>query len=113
MMAVLLNSALPLFAVLFFLFVLMVSMWQILLINKPMPAYEKLVYHSKHWVLHNTCGKQLNYEQAQIVFSCGLLILLRLQGTNCSKLLILFTDQLTEQQFRFLTIMKKTKQGLS
>ena len=106
---VLLRSGLSWVAIIPLLMVLMGTLAPILRSKRPLPRYEKLSYHPGYWLLHEVNGSQMKYEHASIGFEGGIFILLTLANNNSKKVLTLFNDQITTEQYRTLKFMAFTK----
>jgi hypothetical protein len=72
----------------------------------PLPAYRQLIYHPGYWLLQDKWGHNVQYEKINIRFQGGFFIVLMLTGENSKKELIIFKDQITQEQYRFLEWIK-------
>ncbi len=106
---VILRSGLPLMVSLCFIGVLIFSLRQEMHCRAPMPKIISLSYHSSHWHLTDVKGNVLKYEHASVLFDGGLFFLLVLKGESARKQLIVFYDQLSEGQWRYLKWHEKTR----
>jgi len=103
----LLKSSLPIYAEIGMVFILMVSITQIVRNKTPLPAYTQLSYHMTHWLLHDIHGQSMRYEQAHISFDAGLFMLLTLTSESSARKLVVFRDQLSDAQYRALNVIGK------
>ncbi|MDF1757045.1 MAG: hypothetical protein P1U74_01930 [Legionellaceae bacterium] len=67
----------------------------------------KLAYYQKHWFLYHKNGQELEYEKVQIRLDTGLFMLISLSGINKRKNLIIFYDQICDDERRRLNIIEK------
>tara|TARA_Y100000588_G_C14199580_1_gene901850 strand:+ start:785 stop:1141 length:357 start_codon:yes stop_codon:yes gene_type:complete len=68
-----------------------------------------LLYQKRGWYLCDQNKHSLQYDQASIYFDAGLFILVRLSNSSAKKTLIIFNDQITAAEKRFLKLNEKTK----
>lgn len=104
---VLLRSELPILLVLAILLGLSFLFVSALRIQKPHATYHQLSHHLTYWLLSDSRGRQIKYEQVAIIFEGGFFILLSLRGGNPHTTILLFNDQLTSPQRRALKIITK------
>lgn len=67
----------------------------------------QLSYDTNHWLLSELNGRQLKYQYLTIIFDGGIFSLVKVKGLSPSKTLVIFHDQLTEQQYRILKFSSK------
>ncbi|WP_408606922.1 protein YgfX [Legionella lansingensis] len=91
-----------LISVLFILFTL-----RLLLKPYPYPNYSMLSYEHGKWLLHVKQGSPLKYDRVRVIINTGLFLLVQLIGENRIKLLIIFADQITNDEYRYLKIKEK------
>ncbi len=70
--------------------------------RKPCVEIKKIQFIDNQWVLEFHDGKRENYLQAIILINNFLFSLIQLTSMRRKKLIILFHDQLTAKQLRFL-----------
>ena len=106
---VLLRSALPRTVIVVLLVLLIVVLLNIAKSRRPLPLYQKLTYHLGFWLLHEVGGRQTKYERLSIDFNGGIFMLLKLAGDTHHKILTVFNDQITSEQYRVLKFIAITK----
>lgn len=67
-------------------------------------GYKQLSYHQKYWLLEYIDGRQLQMNHIHINFDGGFFLLLLLTSEKTKKRIIIFNDQITNKQQRFLKI---------
>ncbi len=108
-LVVLFNSALPWPIMMGMLLVLITSGVHQVVSKVPVPAFSKLSYHTHYWLLHPLQGVGVRYEQMRIAFDGGLFLLLTLTNEGSHKKIVIFNDQLTDDQRRALHVIGKIK----
>lgn len=108
-MVVLSQSSLSIYTLSCMLLIICVFFVHIVRSKTPVPAYTQLSYHQTYWLLHDSHQRSVSYEQVCISFDAGLFILLTLTTENISKKLVVFTDQLSDAQYRALNVIGKTR----
>ena len=103
------RSSLPLFIIVTSLLILIFFSLNIYFSKMPSPCYEKICYHPGYWLLYEYCGNHIKYERVVISFDGGLFIILKLSGISPLKNLVIFSDQITEDQYRMLKISAYSK----
>lgn len=80
---------------------------------KPVPyqQYEKIVFTNKVWLLYPQQGEPLTYEKIRIIVSVGLFFVLELSNNGYSKRFVIFSDQITNEVYRYLKINEKYVQN--
>lgn len=76
------------------------------IIRYPVPHshYLMLIYNGKDWLLHDRKERQTSYRKLRIVIDTGLFFLLELQNENQRKMIVIFSDQVTKNDYRLLKI---------
>jgi hypothetical protein len=74
---------------------------------KPNPNYSMLSYNKAGWLLHDNQDQQSSYDRLRIVINTGFFVLLELSTKKHRKLIVIFSDQLTENTYRALSILEK------
>lgn len=103
---ILVRSDLPIIVIVPLASLLIPCLINIIYHKVPLPTYCKLTYQSGHWWLQDKQGHEKKYIKANITFHGGFYILLRLKGESIKKELIIFKDQLTNEQYRQLELMR-------
>lgn len=91
---------------LFITFLLVFKIFQISLQPKPYPNYLSLSYDPPLWVLKMKKNKKISFQNANILMDCGLFFLLKLESSRSSRILIIFSDQISKSAFRFIKLNK-------
>ncbi len=73
----------------------------------PHPHYKCLTRHARFWILEFCQGHQARYDSVHIHFDGGFFLLLRLKNNTGKKTLILFNDQITQDQHRRLKVLSR------
>lgn len=73
----------------------------------PHPEHHTLSYHSQFWLLHAEGGQEMKYEKMQIRLDTGFFMLIVLDGINRRRQMVVFHDQITQDECRLLHIIEK------
>ena len=103
----LLQSNIPLFISIVGIILLIFSYLHTRHIHSPQPDFISLKRQSGFWIMTDYQGKETKYDNAQIQFDGGLFFLLRLTNNEQKKTLVLFHDQITQDQHRRLQILSR------
>ncbi|STX42279.1 Uncharacterised protein [Legionella donaldsonii] len=68
-----------------------------------------LVYTNNNWQLHDVHGQQRTYAKMRVVMSAGLFFLVEFSHEKQRKLVVIFSDQISKNDFRLLNIIGKIK----
>lgn len=105
--ALLLQSCVqPLFLVIGIL-LLLISHQHTRQLRSPYPNYNKLVRCAQFWLLECDQGHSERYDAMHICFDGGFFLLLRLTNETHKKNLVLFNDQITQDQHRQLKVLSR------
>lgn len=99
------QSSFPLiFKMLAFIFLLLLF---IQIARNPLPNlhYPLLSYRGGLWLLEDKKGQVHSFDSLRIVFDTGLFSLLEFKAEKKRKLLVIFTDQISKKEQRFLNIL--------
>lgn len=105
--AMVLQASFHIFITLLLLIVLSVSMKQTYKNRETITTYTKLSAHHQYWLLHDINGQQLKYDTVRINFDGGFFLLLLLIDKERKKRIVLFNDQLTTSDRRFLKVLSR------
>ncbi|MBA2656881.1 MAG: hypothetical protein H0U70_07825 [Tatlockia sp.] len=86
---------------------LLVKLHRILSNPIPYHEYSMLRYSKKGWILERHDAAKLYFEKTEMVIDTGLFFLLRLIQVKKVKYLVVFSDQLNEENYRLLNIQQK------
>lgn len=75
--------------------------------KKPHPNYLQLNFYQKKWFLHLANGEKIEYEKIKIRFDAGFFMLISLRGKNYHKNLVIFYDQITNDERRRIFLLEK------
>ncbi|WP_419418709.1 protein YgfX [Legionella sp. D16C41] len=67
----------------------------------------KLFFSNNEWFLNNQFSDEIRYQKHKIILDCGLFFLLKLISYEKNKVLIIFSDQLTNNDYRALKLIEK------
>lgn len=68
-----------------------------------------LVYSNSNWQLHDVYGRQNTYTKMRVVVSTGLFFLVEFANEKQRKIIVIFSDQISKNDFRLLKIKEKIK----
>jgi hypothetical protein len=74
---------------------------------RPNPNYSMLSYNKTAWLLHDNQDQQSSYDRLRVVINTDLFVLVELSTKKHRKLIVIFSDQLTENNYRALSILDK------
>ena len=79
------------------------------IITKPIPhpKYKMISQDKSGWLLHGINGQEMIFDKVRIIIDTGLFFLLELSTEEKSQLLVVFSDQLTKDNYRLLNIYTK------
>ena len=107
-MIVMLYVSLPLLQIAIFSIVLILNFLSIMHHCRPHTHYKCLDYKSNSWFLTAHNGNSVSYEKVIILVDTSFLMLVKLvDKSSKNKLLVVFYDQLTKSQSRFLHLKNK------
>ena len=101
----LLHSAFPLILMGLNLLILAWFISPILKVRPRSSIYLQLSHRGGHWFLQDTKGKKHRFEQGCVTFDGGIFILFTLIRHHSRKTLVIFNDQLTNDQYRLLRLV--------
>ena len=104
---VVIKSSLPWAFIIPILLILLFIVLNIFVNKIPLSHKHDLYYHSGCWHLQKVEDEPVLYQQVIISFEGGIFILLRLTGLQNTRLLVVFKDQITQDQHRFLKIYER------
>lgn len=96
------QSALLLIVKGVFTLILLLVLFSIYRAPKPEAKYLQLSYLGGVWWLMDVDGLEQKYQTAEITFNAGLFFLLVLKGEKFKRRLVVFNDQITQADFRFI-----------
>lgn len=102
--ALIIHSSLFLLIKLLLITVILIQYGSDCVIKKPYAKINALGYSLKKWIVIMNNEQQLNYDEATILIHNILFQLIKLSSGNKNKLLILFNDQIPNEQLRLLHI---------
>ncbi len=82
-------------------------MMTIICSKMPHPELHALSYHRQFWLLHGVNDQTMKYEKMQIRFDTGFFLLMVLYGINRRRHVVIFRDQITQDECRMLHIIEK------
>lgn len=65
-------------------------------------SIKELNYHNQQWTLIDILGNKKTYDQANLLFNNELFFLIRFVGEEKTKLLVIFNDQLLDNDLRMI-----------
>lgn len=68
-----------------------------------------LVFYDNEWTIHDSRGQVFVYESHRVVLEAGLFFLLELSSVNQRKLMPVFFDQLSKNDYRALKLIEKVR----
>lgn len=79
--------------------------------RKPLPYKDlyQLFFLKDEWRLISQSGQVLNYQKHRIILNFGLFFLLELKHETKRKVLVIFSDQLSEDHYRLLHLIEKIR----
>lgn len=101
------NSICPHWLQIGIVFYFLVHLAQIRTNPSPHPHYLGLHYRQDHWILEDKQGRELPFEKIKVLLNAGLFYLLELKMEKKRKVLVIFSDQLSKQEFRILRVIEK------
>lgn len=103
----LLQSALPPFLIILILIGLLFNFTYLIQKKTLLLKESFILYQKKSWYVWNRNNNWSKYDQATVCFDAGLFILVRLCSRSARKTLIIFNDQITPAEKRFLKLNEK------
>jgi hypothetical protein len=85
-----------------FTVVLFWGLYSICRYPKPQSKYLQLSYREGFWWLIDVEGLEQKYQKGEVTFRAGLFFLLTLKSDSSKLTLVVFNDQITKAQFRFI-----------
>ena len=73
----------------------------------PHPKYKLISQDKRGWLLHSINGKEMIFNKVRIIIDTGLFFLLELSTEEKSQILVIFLDQISEDNYRLLNINTK------
>lgn len=73
----------------------------------PHPQFRLLVYDGSQWILTDNQDNTVFFERHRVIFETGLFFVLELRQEKRYQLLVIFFDQMVEDQYRVLKIIEK------
>ena len=91
------------------MFFLVVQLIRIINNPIPNPHYSMLSYKSQKWFLHDIDDQPIPFERARVVINTGLFFLLELSISSKRKFIVIFSDQIANDDCRLLNIIEKIR----
>lgn len=88
-------------------FFLKLLLFSLLILQPYTGHFTAISYASGKWQLRHSTGQQTSYRQMRIIFNLGLFILIEFREVNQSQQVVIFLDQITQEDYRWLQIMTK------
>ncbi len=90
--------------------ILILLLWQLLRITRhpiPYSRWYSLNYQDEAWSLEDSKGQRVAYNKVDIILDTGFSFLLRLRAEKQQKVMVIFSDQLSTEDYQLLRLIVK------
>lgn len=75
----------------------------------PDPRFREIVYKAKKWILYETNGHMQHFEKHRVILDMGICFLLEFTQQRQRKTMVVFFDQLQQDDYRQLKLIEKIR----
>ncbi len=75
----------------------------------PYRDFNQLIFVQDEWRLFDKYGAQFNYQKHRLILDCGLFFLMELSHETKHRVMVIFFDQLSLDDYRSLQLIEKIR----